>query len=42
MATGDNEWQVFLDEVNKAVPSKLVWVKRDYLQKIEAHEAHKR
>ena len=42
MATGDNEWQVFLDEVNKAVPSKLAWVKRDYLQKIEAHEAHKR
>ena len=42
MATGNHEWQVLLDEVNKSVPAKLTWIRREYLQKIEDHEAKKK
>ena len=39
---GDNEWQIFLDDVNKSVPSKLVWIKHEYVQQIEASQLKKR
>ena len=42
MAIGENEWQIFLDEVSKNAPSKLVWIKHQYLQQIETSQLKKR
>ena len=38
----NDHWQVFLDEVNKNVSAKLVWVKKEHLQEIQPHEASKK
>ncbi|CAK9008654.1 Uncharacterized protein SCF082_LOCUS9965, partial [Durusdinium trenchii] len=42
MAIGENEWQIFLDEVSKNAPSKLVWIKHQYLQQIETSQLKKK